>query len=768
MYRGFTRPNFYPAMLGTAVLLASVHAQANSVKQAAAPKVVALEQTTISATLREQPIDAVPSTVSVLERERLDRENINDIQDLVRHEPGISAGGTGQRGGITGYNIRGIDGDRILTQVDGVEVPDSFFGGPYAQSQRNYVDPEIIKRVELLRGPASSLYGSSAIGGVVSYYTLDPQDILKPGKDIGARLKSGYSSTDDSWLRSATVAGRASEFDALLHLSQRNGHEKLSFGERDGTGLARTAADPLDTRTTSILAKAGWDYADDARLGLTYETYKDDRDIDLKSAYGGPYINGVASGMYRSRGGNDTITRQRMGIGHDFGLSSAIADHIKWSLNYQVAKTDQRTVEDYLPYTRHVRRVRDSRYQERQWVFDVQLDKAFEFGTTGHLLTYGSQIRQQRVTGSRSGHGTCLRAFGRCRPAGADSPADRLEKSSDFPDPTIDTYSLFAQDQIRWNQWTFTPSARYDYTRLTPHLSDAFINTVNPDGKYAVAGGRRSWQRISPTLGITYDFNEHYTGYGQYAEGFRTPSAKALYGQFENLAAGYKVQPNPDLQPEKSRSYETGLRGKFAGASFDVALFYNQYRDFIDENAIRLGTVQTVFKSANIRRATIKGIEFKGRLDLHTLGAGEGFYSQGSIAYAQGRNEDTGQPLNSVNPLKGVFGLGYEQARYGALLSWTLTRPQHRVDSRAFKSPDGSGPFKTPGFGVLDLAGHYQFSEDITLNAGLYNLTDKKYWAWDDVRGYDGTGEAAVVSPANLDRLTAPGRNFAINLVWNI
>lgn len=768
MYRGFTRPNFYPAMLGTAVLLASVHVQANSVKQAATPKVVALEQTTISATLREQPIDAVPSTVSVLERERLDRDNINDIQDLARHEPGISVGGTGQRGGITGYNIRGIDGDRILTQVDGVEVPDSFFGGPYAQSQRNYVDPEIIKRVELLRGPASSLYGSSAIGGVVSYYTLDPQDILQPGKNIGARLKSGYSSADDSWLRSATVAGRAGEFDALLHLSQRNGHEKLSFGERDGTGLARTAADPLDARTTSILAKAGWDYADDARLGLTYETYKDDRDIDLKSAYGGPYINGVASGMYRSRGGNDTITRQRMGIGHDFGLSSAIADHIKWSLNYQVAKTDQRTVEDYLPYTRHVLRVRDSHYKERQWVFDVQLDKAFEFGATGHLLTYGSQIRQQRVTGSRGGHGTCLRAFGRCRPAGADSPSDRLEKSSDFPDPTLDTYSLFAQDQIRWNQWTFTPSARYDYTRLTPHLSDAFINTVNPDGKYAVADGRRSWHRMSPTLGITYDFNEHYTGYGQYAEGFRTPSAKALYGQFENLAAGYRVQPNPDLQPEKSRSYETGLRGKFAGASFDVALFYNQYRDFIDENAIRLGTVQTVFTSANIRRATIKGIEFKGRLDLHTPGAGEGFYSQGSIAYAHGRNEDTGQPLNSVNPLKGVFGLGYEQARYGALLSWTLARPQNRVDSRAFKSPDGSGPFKTPGFGVLDLAGHYKVSEDVTVNAGLYNLADKKYWAWDDVRGYDGTGEAAVVSPANLDRLTAPGRNFAINLVWNI
>ena len=766
MYRGFIHSRFRPSMLGTAVLLASVHAQGDNAGAPAAA--VILEQTTISATRGEQPLDTVPSTVSVVDRERLDRDNVNDIQDLLRHEPGISAGGTGQRSGINGYNIRGIDGNRILTQVDGVEIPDSFFGGPYAQSQRNYVDPEIIKRVELLRGPASSLYGSSAIGGVVSYYTLAPEDILMPGKDIGARLKSGYSSADEGWLTSATLAGRTGEFDTLLHLSQRNGHEKQSFGEHHGTGLARTAADPQDARTTNVLAKAGWHYTDDDHLGLTYERYRDNRDIDLKSAYGGPYGKGVGRRMYRSRAGNDTVSRERQGIAHDFSLSSAVADHIKWSLNHQTAKTDQRTVEDYLPYNRHVLRVRNSHYQERQWVLDVQMDKAFQLADTEHLLTYGSQVRQQRVTGSRDGYGTCLRAFGKCRTAGADSRDDRLKKSSDFPDPTIDTYDLFVQDQIRWDHWTFTPSARYDYTRLTPHLTDAFTHTVNPGDKYPVADGTRTWHRLSPTFGVTYDFDGHYTAYGQYAEGFRTPSAKALYGQFENLAAGYTVQPNPDLEPEKSRSYETGLRGRFGGSSFDVALFYNQYRDFIDENAIRLGTVQNTFKSMNIRRATIKGIEFKGRLDLHTLGASEGFYTRGSVAYAHGRNEDTGQPLNSINPLKGVFGLGYERQRYGGALSWTLASPQNRVDSSAFKAPDGGGAFNTPGFGLLDLTGHYRVIEHVTLNAGIYNLANKKYWVWDDVRSYDGTGEAGAVAPANLDRLTAPGRNFAINLVWNI
>ncbi|MCP6330172.1 TonB-dependent receptor plug domain-containing protein, partial [Klebsiella pneumoniae] len=85
-------------------------------------------------------------------------------------------------------------------------IPNGFFNGPYAQTRRNYVDPEIVKRVEILRGPSSALYGSNAIGGAVSYYTLDADDIIRDGRDTGARLKGGYSSADDSWLTSATLA----------------------------------------------------------------------------------------------------------------------------------------------------------------------------------------------------------------------------------------------------------------------------------------------------------------------------------------------------------------------------------------------------------------------------------------------------------------------------------------------------------------------------------------------------------------------------------
>lgn len=733
---------------------------------------ITLQQMTISATRQEQAVDSVPSTVTVHEREELDRQNINTIRELVRYEPGVSVGGAGTRSGNTGYNIRGIDGDRILTQVDGVEVPDNFFNGPYAKTRRNYVDPEIVKRVEIIRGPASALYGSSAIGGAVSYFTLDPDDIIKPGQDVGARLKTGYSSADESWLTSGTVAGRVQDFDGLLHLSQRNGHEMESHNGNNATGLARTGANPEDVRTTNVLAKLGWNYGEDNRLGLTYEKYKDDRDINQKSAVGGIFLEGQGMNMYRDRRGNDTITRERFGLENKFSLDSPIADHIKTSLNYQIAKTDQSTAEIY-QVGRRVLRTRDTLYEEKQWVFDAQLDKAFAIGDTGHVVTYGTTIKQQKVTGSREGAATCLAVGAGCTAIGAPSPApsDSVKKASDFPDPTINSYALFAQDQISWNDWTFLPSLRYDYIQLKPKLTEAFLNTTDPDRKYPHDDSNKTWHRFSPKLGVTYALTEQYTWFGQYAEGFRTPSAKALYGRFENLGEGYVVEPNSNLKPETSKSYETGIRGNFDSGNFDVAVFYNKYRDFIDEDNAALSPTGTIFQPGNIKRATIKGMEVKGRLNLDAFGAPQGLYSKGAIAYAHGRNDETGQPLNSVNPLKGVFGLGYDQDTYGALVSWTLVKKQNRVDSATFFTPTGikaNGPFKTPGFGIVDLTGFYKVTDELTVNGGLYNLTDKKYWNWDDVRSYDGVGEAGVTSPASLDRLTQPGRNFAINLIWDI
>ena len=127
------------------------------------------------------------------------------------------------------------------------------------------------------------------------------------------------------------------------------------------------------------------------------------------------------------------------------------------------------------------------------------------------------------------------------------SAADTLTPASDFPDPTINSYSLFAQDQISWGNWTFLPGARYDYTELKPHITEEFLATADQSGNGTVSDETKTWHRLSPKFGTTYSFNDNYTWYGQYAEGFRTPTAKALYGRFENTRwrLSGRAEPGP-------------------------------------------------------------------------------------------------------------------------------------------------------------------------------------------------------------------------------
>jgi hemoglobin/transferrin/lactoferrin receptor protein len=418
-------------------------------------------------------------------------------------------------------------------------------------------------------------------------------------------------------------------------------------------------------------------------------------------------------------------------------------------LGYQNGGTDQRTYQPNSSSSYY----RKTTYEERTWTFDNKFDKHFAQGETEHLVTYGLSYEHQSVDGLRTG---------------ASNRGVANLYASDFPSPTVDTWGLFVQDQIEVGAWTFLPALRYDHTTLEPDADSAYLAGL-ANGT-AFDGSEKSWHHVSPKLGITYRFNDNYSVFGQYAEGFRTPTPKALYGNFTNESAGYRVVGNADLDPETSRGVEVGFRGHFDRGNFSVALFYNKYRDFIKEDALGGGGSYAVFQSSNISRATIKGAEAKGHLQLDTFGLPAGVYGEAAIAYAWGRNEDTGQPLNSVNPLTGVFSLGYDESagQYGGRLDWTLVQRKKRVDDTSYHAADGNTQFRTPGFGVLDLTAYYKVTRDLTVNAGLYNLTGKKYWLWDDVRGYDTTGEGGMLAPANIDRLSQPGRNVSMNLVWEI
>lgn len=739
---------------------------------AAEPAASQFDTVTVTATRNEQTLDQVPSTVSVVGERQIDQQNINDIKDLVRYEPGVSVSGSGSRFGLAGFSIRGIGGNRVLTQVDGVAVPDEFSFGPFLSARRNYVDLDTVKQVEIIRGPASSLYGSDAIGGAVSFLTKDAGDYLDDGDDAYARLKTGYDGSDDSWQRSATFAARQGQFDGLLHLGRRDGQASDTFGGRGGNGSARGEANPVDYQTDNLLAKLGWDYAEGDRLQLVYERFEDDADTRVRSDYGtlssipipiGPGTTLYSNSLIETSDARDSVERERFGLEHRLQLDSLLADRLNWQLNYQTSETRQQTLQNRTTWTSFTPptatppgtaverfRLRDSRYEEQTWSFNSQFDKAFAIGRSAHQLTYGVDLKRGDSSDLRKGSEVN-------RNTGALLANAEAFPLSDFPDPTTEEYALFAQDSVDLGRWNLLAGLRYDHYKMKPEATAEYLNG-NPVERDPATFNDSAW---SPKLGLTYRLDDAHSLYGQYAAGFRAPQAVNIFGEFVNLNSGYQTIANTSLKPETSDSYEIGLRGKYQAGSFGVALFYNRYEDFIEQVTLAndpTGNNRLTFQYQNLDRVSIRGAEARGELFLDQFGLPAGTRLRGAIAYARGKDESSGQPLNSIDPLKAVLGLGYAapSGTYGGELAWTLVAAKQRIDET-----QTANQFQPAGYGTLDLNGWWQLTEQVALNAGLFNLTDKQYWQWGDVRGLS-------ASNLGLDRYTQPGRYAAINMVWEI
>jgi hemoglobin/transferrin/lactoferrin receptor protein len=157
----------------------------------------------------EQEIDSVPATLTVITDETIARENPTDLDDLLKHEAGVSVRSQPNRSsgvfravgraGNEGVNIRGLEGDQVRLQVDGVALPMTYSSGPYAAGRGDVIDPEGYKQVEILRGAASTQFGSDGLAGAVSFRTKDPADLLTLGKDVQGNIKLAYASANREW-----------------------------------------------------------------------------------------------------------------------------------------------------------------------------------------------------------------------------------------------------------------------------------------------------------------------------------------------------------------------------------------------------------------------------------------------------------------------------------------------------------------------------------------------------------------------------------------
>ncbi|MDR1841597.1 MAG: TonB-dependent hemoglobin/transferrin/lactoferrin family receptor [Holophagales bacterium] len=754
----------------------------------------------VSATKTALAEKEVTTTVSVKTEKELDQKLVSNILDLTRFEPGVDVSAQPDRQGATSFSIRGIGGNRVLILVDGVNLPD----GPEAgrNYSRDFVDLDSLKRVEILRGPSSALYGSDAIGGVVTYMTKDAKDYLEGKSGAYSSLKAAYASAYEGVSSTLTVAGVRGKWDALLLGTVRAGHEiKPAAGatspyiETNGEKtLNRAYPNQMTYRSNNVMGKIGYSPNESHNLNLSVQYFERQNDTTLFSTLGRstfsrePIPNpppGMPPGILRSyyskvteSYGDDASRRSQINFGYIFDSDDAFFQHIDWRVFYNKGRSLERTTDHHEPSddantisSSLIIRETNYGFQQEIWGTRAHGEKRFNSNGWVHKLLFGHEFTQSKTS----------RPYDR-----TDFDQDTGEQnkvvagikypSKVMPDSTTTTVGYFIQGEVfsPTLAWSFIAGLRFDNYNLVPRPDQEFANSNTSD----LHANSISNSAVSPKFGIIRTINPDWSVYGQYASGFRNPPYDNV-----NIAmfipnagpAGVRIIPNSDLGPERCHSFEVGLHGgDQTNWNLSAAVFYSRYNDFITDVRLPDDAGEPMvfrYQFQNLEKVQIYGAEIKAGVTFFN-----NFVAQLSLAYAKGENLDVkierevdgetieeriDEPLDSIAPLKGVLGLGYQRNNWGVEAIYTMVAKKTGIPNYDFNDAN-STPFQAPGFGALDLMGHFSFGSkgNWRIQVGVFNVLDKTYWKWEDVRGY-------TLGHSDLPRYTQPGRNFSASVIFS-
>ncbi len=734
-----------------ALCIASALVSSVSVAEAI-PGDAAFETITISATRSERDINEITSHVSVIDSEQIDAQVMTDIRDLVRYEPGVSVEGGG-RFGLAGFNIRGINGDRVLMLLDGVPIADEFSFGPALSARRDFVDIDMLQQAEIIRGPASTLYGSDAIGGVVAFISKDPKHLVAEGERFGGRLKTGYVSASDEWWVTGQLAGYAGDWQWLLSGTERQGHEIESFYTKGPeTGSERVAADPQESTSTSGQIKLIYTPSEHHRLMLIADMLNGSTQTDVQSS-----VDTLVRGVLITESlGDDERERSRIQLNYEYDNEHTLFDKFLLRGFMQETDTLQNTKEERFgavsrtdPTPIALDRTRSSRFEQRIRGGILQFDKSFS-GWGEHYLIYGSELQFTESTSLREGATFVTET-------GVQVPEFTAFPARDFPESEARELSFFVQDEIRFldGKLTVSPGVRYDEFTLSPR-EDALFAAANPGVETASFDD----SEVSAKLGTLYKLTDGLTMWLQYAEGFRIPPFDDINVGFTNFAGGYTSLANPDLEPEQVKSYEVGLRGVNAEVDWSVSYYHNDYDNFIESLSMvgfNPSTGLVEFQAKNLSEVTIEGIDARATWFLgERFDALEGVRINTAITWLTSKNEATGEELESILPPQAVLGIGYGMPEDPWSVEFVATAVERFDSQQQPLNEEVPRFFEAPGYVTFDLLGHVRLAEALNVNYGIFNITDKETWIGTEVRGR--------TENENLGILTAPGRNFTVSL----
>lgn len=627
-----------------------------------------------SALRDERPLLDTPVAASAIEGEELERRQADDFEELIGDVPGVSIEG-GPRAISQEPNIRGFQDEQIVLRFDGAR-----FNFNQAHRGRFFVDPDIVQRVEVVRGGGSTLFGSGAIGGVISVETKDPADLLDPGQTVGARLRSGFATNGEIWSNSVTVYGDWGDFDALAFLGSRNFNKDLQSG--DGQDIRNSRLDVLNG-----LIKFGFEPNSEHRLEFSLSEYDD---------------GGTTPANSSSASTGDDVDRD------------ALVQTFRLSWDYKPEGSDLIDMSAIL-YGNFLEiqedRFSDGRLDKSNYDtigFELVNRSSFDIGVPIDVV-YGIEVLRDTQDGLRDG-------------------IPRLQ----FPDAEATTIGVFTEATFAVSEsFDLITGVRYDrYDRDVdnPALADAEDDFLSPRVGFSYRPNA-NWQIFgnvarafrAPTLTELYNDGVHFSSTG-FAIG---------PGQF--FSGVNQFVPNPNLKEERSTQYEIGARYENAGVwqpgdslSFSANAYYADVKDFVDQTVTFIdfttgtpGPGGVVFNGTTTSRnvdAEFWGLE--AELDYDT-----GLWFAGATLTLPRGDARDGQSLGSLPQDRITAKLGFrpsDEWEFGA-------RATFAADAR--NVPAGSPPGEA--YQLLDLYAVWDPQsgplENAVFRLGVDNLLDEQY-----------------------------------------
>lgn len=682
------------------------------------------DEVVVSATRTNQQLQDIAASVDVLSDEEIEHNMTTGVEDLFRYTPGVTVQ-TNSRQGIQGINIRGMEGNRVLVLVDGVAQSNQFSpsgaqGYNFINSSRVDLDTDMLKSAEVVKGSASSLYGSDAIGGIVAFETKDPEDFLK-GRETSGHAKFNFSSADNTFSESVAVAKRFGELEALVAYTRRDGEQVENFGQPDIQDFANN----------NLLVKLQYQVNPDHRVEFTGNYLHNSGDTQLLSS------------SYTNYTGEDVTEQSQIGFKHIWNIDARFADLITWQVDWLdkdengLTNRTSKGGSMFLPPEGNVQK-KDYLYSDSGYQLDAQFDKELSLGAFEHYFVYGASFSDKDIDNINTEYNSIS--------------ADKVVYY--VPSAAERKYGLFLQDSITYDNFTFTPGLRFDSYETKPGDTSS-----NPSGNAPETYATYSDSAVTGRLGATYALNDHNKVYGQISQGFRAPDFQELYYSYGNPMHGYINIPNSDLKAEESVSYELGWRHNSELSSSEISLFYSDYDNFIESQVVRNDGGLDINQSVNINKAKIKGFEVGNTFYWDSVLPLNGISTRIAGVYTEGEDGE-GKALNSVNPWNAILGINYDapSSDWGTslTLNYTASKKEKDISQESTTSSGKSLPIDSAT--IVDLTAYYLPMKDLTLRAGLFNVTDEEYYRWNDVRGITGTEDKS---------LTQPGRNWAVTVKYD-